>query len=146
MNFSIKNFFSKCDQIRSFLRIWSHLLKKPLMENFIFCAVTPWLTIDFHERITGWHLHYIDNWHYIFAKINVMNINHRSSCPEVFLKISQNSQKSNCVADKKRFRHRCFPVNFANFLRAPFPIEHLRWLLLLWSIHNHLLHQPSTSI
>ena len=35
----IKDFFSKCDQIRSFLRIWSNLLKKPLMENFIFCAV-----------------------------------------------------------------------------------------------------------
>ena len=31
--------FSKCDQIRSFQRIWSHLLKKSLMENFIFCAV-----------------------------------------------------------------------------------------------------------
>ena len=30
MNFSIKDFFSKCDQIRSFLRIWSHLLKKSL--------------------------------------------------------------------------------------------------------------------
>ena len=34
--FSIKDFFSKYDQIRSFLRIWSHLLKKSLMENFIF--------------------------------------------------------------------------------------------------------------
>ena len=39
MKFSIKDFFSKCDQIRSFLGIWSHLLKKSLMENFIFCAV-----------------------------------------------------------------------------------------------------------
>ena len=39
MKFSIKDFFSKCDQICSFLRIWSHLLKKSLMENFIFCAV-----------------------------------------------------------------------------------------------------------
>ena len=29
MKFSIQDFFSKCDQIRSFLRIWSHLLKKP---------------------------------------------------------------------------------------------------------------------
>ena len=37
--FSIKDFSSKCDQIRSFLRIWSHLLKKSLIENFIFCAV-----------------------------------------------------------------------------------------------------------
>ena len=39
MKFSIKDFLSKCDQIRRFLRIWSHLLKKSLMENFIFCAV-----------------------------------------------------------------------------------------------------------
>ena len=29
MKFSIKDFFSKCDKIPSFLRIWSHLLKKP---------------------------------------------------------------------------------------------------------------------
>ena len=40
MKFSIKEFFSKCDQIRRKLRIWSHLLKKSLMENFIFCAVS----------------------------------------------------------------------------------------------------------
>ena len=41
MKFSIKDFSSKCDQILSFLRIWSHLLEKSLMENFIFCAVRP---------------------------------------------------------------------------------------------------------
>ena len=28
MKFSIKDFFSKFDQIRSFLQIWAHLLKK----------------------------------------------------------------------------------------------------------------------
>ena len=39
MKFSIKDFFSKCDQIRSFLRIWSHLLNKSLMEDFIFGTV-----------------------------------------------------------------------------------------------------------
>ena len=39
MKFSIKDFFSKCDQIRRKLRIWSHLLKKSLIENFMFCAV-----------------------------------------------------------------------------------------------------------
>ena len=37
MKFYIKDFFSKCDQILSFLGIW--LLKKSLMENFSFCAV-----------------------------------------------------------------------------------------------------------
>ena len=36
MKFSMKDLFSKCDQK---LRIWSDLLKKSLMENFIFCAV-----------------------------------------------------------------------------------------------------------
>ena len=35
----IKDFFSKWDQIRRKLPIWSHLLKISLMENFIFCAV-----------------------------------------------------------------------------------------------------------
>ena len=35
----IKDFFSKCNQIRNFLRIWSHLLNKSFMENFIFCEV-----------------------------------------------------------------------------------------------------------
>ena len=43
MKFFIKNFFSKCDQIHSFLRIWSHLLKKSLMGNVIFfvqCVVS----------------------------------------------------------------------------------------------------------
>ena len=39
MKFSVKGFFSKFDQIRSFLRIWSHLLKKSLMETFNSCAV-----------------------------------------------------------------------------------------------------------
>ena len=37
--FSIKDFFSKSDQIRSSLQTWLHLLKKSLMENFIFCVV-----------------------------------------------------------------------------------------------------------
>ena len=39
MKFSINDFFSKWVQIRRKLRIWSHLLKKSLMENFIFCKV-----------------------------------------------------------------------------------------------------------
>ena len=39
MKFSIKDFFGKCDQNRSFLRIWLHLVKESLIENFIFWAV-----------------------------------------------------------------------------------------------------------
>ena len=39
MKFSIKDSLSKCRQIPSFLRIWSHLLKQSLMENLNFRAV-----------------------------------------------------------------------------------------------------------
>ena len=39
MKFLMKDFFSKCNQIRRKLRIRSHLLKEFLMENFSFCAV-----------------------------------------------------------------------------------------------------------
>ena len=48
MKFPIKDFFSKFDQIRSFLRNWSHLLKKSLMESFIFCAV--FVSYDYWAR------------------------------------------------------------------------------------------------
>ena len=36
MRFSIRDIFSELDQINRKLQIWSHLLKKSLMENFIF--------------------------------------------------------------------------------------------------------------
>ena len=67
----------------------------------------------------------------------------RCSVKKVFLEISQNSQENTCarvslliVAGlrsatllKKRLWRRCFPVNFAKFLRTPFLTEHLPWLL-----------------
>ena len=49
MKFPIKDLFSKCEHIRSFLRIWSYLLKKSLMKNFIFCAVVN-TTLDWSKR------------------------------------------------------------------------------------------------
>ena len=64
----------------------------------------------------------------------------RRSCPEVFCKkgVLRNFVKftgkylcqglfSNKVSG---LWYRCFPVNFAKFLRTPFLKEHLRWLLL----------------
>ena len=38
MKFSIKDLLIKCDQIRRKLQIWSNMLKKSLMKNFIICA------------------------------------------------------------------------------------------------------------
>ena len=52
----------------------------------------------------------------------------------VKFKISRNSQENTSVGVsvllKKGTRHSCFPVNFAKFLKTPFFIDHLRWLLL----------------
>ena len=68
----------------------------------------------------------------------------RCSVKKVFLEISQNSQENTCDRVsfliklhatllknllKKRLSHRCFPVNFAKFLRTPFPQNISRQLL-----------------
>ena len=38
---------------------------------------------------------------------------------------------------KKTLWHRCFPLNFAKFLRTSFLIKHLRWLLLISKPKNN---------
>ena len=72
MKFSIKDFFSKCDQIRSFLRIWPHLLKKSLMENFIFCAVNSCNNNSANNEVNTLKLFYFFN---------------RSKCPSSSLSV-----------------------------------------------------------
>ena len=66
MKFSIKDFFSNCDQIRRKLRIWSHLLKKSLMENFIFCAVIK-VMFEFIRKVFFTAI--------TFFSFNVLNVN-----------------------------------------------------------------------
>ena len=72
MKFSIKDFCSKCDQIRSFLLIWSHLLKKFLME-------------DFHR----FHRFIQNSWY--FTCFSLQNVQHSSECsPKQYLACSRN--------------------------------------------------------
>ena len=71
MKFSIKDFFGKCDQIRSFLWIWSHLLKKSLMDNFILCSVN--ITFAIYKMSLIFHLLILDSDHKIFMQ-NDMSI------------------------------------------------------------------------
>ena len=47
LKFPVKDFFSKCEQIHSSLRICSHLSKTPLMKNFIFRTVFAVLELIF---------------------------------------------------------------------------------------------------
>ena len=82
----------------------------------------------------------------------------RSSCPEnsvkkVCWKISQSSQENTCAGVpfeqscraeaftfvKRRIQRRCFPVNFAKFLKTPIQSEVCERLLLDWKIHEKLL-------
>ena len=71
MKFSIKDFFSKCDQIRRKLRISSHLLKKSLMENFIFCVVMCAWQLDIHViffKVSLLASNYLEHLNYWMAK------------------------------------------------------------------------------
>ena len=80
----------------------------------------------------------------------------RSSRPEVFCKIAvlRNFAKFTgkhlcqglfvnkvagqaCSFINKETLVQVFPVNFAKFLRTPFFIEHLWWLLLMFTVHQH---------
>ena len=75
------------------------------------------------------------------GKLNVISIL-RSTRPEVFCKTSQENTCSsisffNKVSGlrpvtllKKRLWRRCFPANFAKFIRTPFFVEQLQWLHL----------------
>ena len=49
MNFSIKDFFNKCDQIHKKLRIWSDLTKKFLVEKIHFFV--QWFSLENSQRI-----------------------------------------------------------------------------------------------
>ena len=59
MKVSIMDFSSKCDQIRRFLRIWSHLLTKLLTENFFFCAVI-------RPKVTSYNYTFFTSYRYTF--------------------------------------------------------------------------------
>ena len=79
--------------------------------------------------------------------ITIRSSHQRCFVKKVFLEISQNSQESTCARTsfsiklqaaapatllKKRLWHRCFPMNFAKFLRTPFSQNTPGWLLLYY--------------
>ena len=100
MRFSIKDFFSKCEQICSSLRIWSHLLKKSSMENFLFCVV------DVLQKRCSWKFR---------------NIHRKTLVLECL------SNKFSSL--KKDSNTGVFPLKFEKFFRTAFFYEHLQWLL-----------------
>ena len=126
MKFSFKNFCSKFDQIRRKLRIWSHLERNSLMENFIFCAV-----LD--KNKIAWIVPMRDS-DFLHENNDSFYRSGRPGCSvkKLFLEILQNSQESTCTRVsflmksraatllEKRLCHRCFPVNFCEIFRNTF--------------------------
>ena len=108
----MKDFFSKCDQIRRKQLIWSHLLRKFFTERFIFLCrrfanSTPHFVDVTHVfRTRNWKMADITVIEVIPANLEIsadfvnngksMNLftTFRSSRPEMFLKILQNSQEN----------------------------------------------------
>ena len=64
----------------------------------------------------------------IKLQASACNFVKRDTLAQVFF--SEFCKISACNFIKKRPWHRCFPVNFAIFLRTPFLSEHFWWLLL----------------
>ena len=90
MKFSVKDFCSKSDQIPSFLRTWSHLLKKSLIENFLVLAVIitqVFVLQNFRITKLGWEETYSKMWCTEAATRGVL-------WEKVFLEILQNSQEN----------------------------------------------------
>ena len=81
-------------------------------------------TSECHERIL----------YLIFLPIEIIDKSPPATWFQVLLYLSLQMQFPGmrpATLLKKRLWHRCFPVNFAKFLRTPFFIEHLWWLLLV---------------
>ena len=64
MKYSTKDFFSKCNQINWKIRIWSHLLKKSLMENLIDLNNDVYIIGDFNMNFFFRHK-------YVLLKISI---------------------------------------------------------------------------
>ena len=60
--------------------------------------------------------------------INFAKFTDKHRCQSLFLNKVADLRPATLL--RNRLWHRCFPVNFAKFLRTSFIIEHLWWLLL----------------
>ena len=135
MKFSVKDFFNKCDQIRRKLLIWSRLLKKTSFfaqwkyifrikrcihnENTTLMCLTH-LKLMFHFYIPE---KTSENQKFLTFSLGI-EIEHWSH------------QRCSRSLSKKRLWHKCFLVNIAKFLRAPFLQNNSGWLLLAKCIQN----------
>ena len=125
MKFSNKNFSSKYDQIPSKLRIWPHLQKKSLMENFIFCVVC-------HEKL-------IQKTYCRLILILLLTFLFNFSLSLCF------SSKCNLCIPPFVLEYFCFYFDHLNFSIAHFYFDQkkplIAFLMLQYNKHSQTLHQ-----
>ena len=115
MKFSIKDFFSKCDQIRRKLRIWSHLLKKYLMKNFIFCAMTVTDPNHYCKFLSNWKkyslLRFLRIWSHLTFTKQILSVKLQFLCSESSMMAILTGKISTCQSHcHKRQQITCFLV------------------------------------
>ena len=115
MKFYINDFFSKCDLIRRKLRIWSYLLDKSLMENFIFSAV------HFRKPPKSSRAE-------VFLGKVVVKICSKFTGEHPFRSVFSIKLQSNFI--EIALRHGCSPVNLLHIFKKPFPKNTSGWLFL----------------
>ena len=153
---STSSFFKICCRsllINTRLFFISHFVSVPLRRGYRGPRITVFVCSFVPVSFCIFDYLYLDFW--LFVDCFVTSTLSRSSHLEVFVKkvfleILENSQEDTCVRVsfliklqtfmrpatllKKRLWHRCFPVNFAKFIKTRFHTEHLRWLLLTVSL------------
>ena len=110
MKFSIKDFFSKC-----FLRIWSHLLKKFLMKNFIFCAVI--LTVKNNDNDSWTFLTFFD-----FTIVFPLELETRLYYLSITIATDTSPAQMGCSRTRKTLKFDNFS-HFQNVLSNPPPFS-----------------------
>ena len=122
---SINDFFSKCDQIRRKLGIWSYLLKKFLMENFSLCGVSNMLIIIlFHIiykpylQITESRIHLFNCFYFCCTFFNGSCCFSQSSCyyMSVFQKEGTTPQQSP-MTEFGNYQKRIVKINFEKMIK-----------------------------
>ena len=124
MNFS--KFSTRLPRLTFFTAIKDILQYLGYQTHFTFLAYS--LNNETKQQIPLIFLRYCGSFNRLFIKSHerLLNFSFRRSLLQMFFKIFVHA----CNFVKKRFQHRCFPVNIAKFLRTAFFTEHLWWLLL----------------
>ena len=127
MKFSIQDFFSNCDQIRSKLRIWSHLLTKSLVlsKSLVHCKmvqksgfcydrrnkkmqVYQQFLVDLVPAVCNfvineiWHMCFIESFANFFQFVTLLKTRLQHRC---FLRVSRNFPDFKLKTLKTRPRH-----------------------------------------